>query len=123
MSRGFPSMTALLGLLAIAGYQNRDKIAEMLGGLNKSGPSGQGGIGGLLGQLTGGLGGASAGGILSSGLGELIERFKQSGQGGTADSWVKPGQINRAHLPSLNRLSVPRCWTPYPDRRACHGRK
>ena len=30
MSRGFPSMTALLGLLAIAGYQNRDKIAEML---------------------------------------------------------------------------------------------
>ena len=27
MSREFPSMTALLGLLAIAGYQNRDKIA------------------------------------------------------------------------------------------------
>ena len=25
-------MTALLGLLAIAGYQNRDKLAEMLGG-------------------------------------------------------------------------------------------
>ncbi len=48
MSRGFPSMTALLGLLAIAGYQNRDKIAEMLGGLNKPGSSGQGGIGGLL---------------------------------------------------------------------------
>ena len=39
MSRGFPSMTALLGLLAIAGYQNRDKIAEMLGGLNKPGLS------------------------------------------------------------------------------------
>ena len=32
MSRGYPSMTALLGLLAIAGYQNRDKIAEMLRG-------------------------------------------------------------------------------------------
>ena len=30
MSRGFPSMTALLGLIAVAGYQNRDKIAEML---------------------------------------------------------------------------------------------
>ena len=26
MSRGFPSMTALLGLLALAGYQNRDKL-------------------------------------------------------------------------------------------------
>jgi hypothetical protein len=45
MSRGFPSMTALLGLLAVAGYQNRDKIAEMLGGLsgNAGGaPGGQG---------------------------------------------------------------------------------
>jgi len=63
MSRGFPSMTALLGLLAIAGYQNRDKIAEMLGGLGqgKSG-SGQNGLGGLLSQLKGSLGGASAGG-------------------------------------------------------------
>ncbi len=91
MSRGFPSMTALLGLLAIAGYQNRDKIAEMLGGLNKPGSSGQGGIGGLLGQLSSSLGGASAGGILSTGLGELLDRFKQSGQGDTADSWVKTG--------------------------------
>jgi len=32
MARGFPSMTALLALLAVAGYQNRDKIAEMLKG-------------------------------------------------------------------------------------------
>ena len=91
MSRGFPSMTALLGLLAIAGYQNRDKIAEMLGGLSKPGSGGQGSIGGLLDQLRGSLGGAGAGGILSSGLGELIDRFKQSGQGETADSWVKTG--------------------------------
>ena len=37
MSRGYPSMTALLGLLAIAGYQNRDKLAEMLSGLGKGG--------------------------------------------------------------------------------------
>ena len=48
MSRGLPSMTALLGLLAIAGYQNRDKIAEMLGGQRTPGAAGQGGIGGLL---------------------------------------------------------------------------
>ena len=40
MSRGFPSMTALLGLLAIAGYQNRDKLAEMLGGAGPKGPGG-----------------------------------------------------------------------------------
>jgi uncharacterized protein YidB (DUF937 family) len=64
MSRGFPSMTALLGLLAIAGYQNRDKITEMLGGLgqNKPGAAGQSGLGGLIGQLTSGLSGATSGG-------------------------------------------------------------
>ena len=91
MSRGFPSMTALLALLAIAGYQNRDKIAEMLRGQgqNKPGAEGQGGIGGLLAQL--GLGGASAGGILGGGLDELMERFKQSGQSETAESWVDTG--------------------------------
>jgi uncharacterized protein YidB (DUF937 family) len=93
MSRGFPSMTALLGLLAIAGYQNRDKIAEMLRGIGQStpGPAGQSGIGGLLGQLKSSLGGASGGGIVSGGLGELVDRFRQSGQGETADSWVGTG--------------------------------
>jgi uncharacterized protein YidB (DUF937 family) len=89
MGRGLPSMTALLALLAIAGYQNRDKISEMLRGSGRSGAGNQSGLGGLLGQL--GLGGASAGGILSGGLGELIERFKQSGQGETAESWVAMG--------------------------------
>ena len=91
MSRGFPSMTALLGLLAIAGYQNRDKLAEIFGGLGTPGSAGQGGLSGLLRQLSGSLGGASAGGILSGGLGEIVDRFKQSGQGDTADSWVKTG--------------------------------
>src|SRR4029434_2061525 len=93
MSRGFPSMTALLGLLAIAGYQNRDKIAETLRRLGQSTPGagGQGGIGGFISQLSTSLGGVSAGGILSGGLGELVDRFKQSGQGETAESWVKTG--------------------------------
>jgi len=102
MSRGFPSMTALLGLLAIAGYQNRDKIAEMLRGTGQPAPgAGQGGIGGLLGQLSSSLGSTSAGGILSGGLGELVDRFKQSGQSETAESWVKTGpnkQLTPAQL-------------------------
>jgi hypothetical protein len=42
MSRGFPSVTALLGLLAVAGYQHRDKIAEFFGGIAKSTPAGAG---------------------------------------------------------------------------------
>ena len=54
-------MTALLGLLAVAGYQHRDKIAEMLGSIGQSTPAGTGQstsggagqsvIGSLLGQL------------------------------------------------------------------------
>jgi len=121
-------MTALLGLLAIAGYQNRDKIAEMLGGLGQGGASpapghgagtssipGQaeqqggglgGGLGGLLGGLGGaggaggagglggllsGLGGAGAGGLLNGGLSDLLEQFRQNGQGDVAESWVQPG--------------------------------
>ena len=98
MSRGYPSLTAFLGLLAIAGYQNRDKIAEMLRGLDKK-TGGQGGVGGFLDQLRTSLGGASAGGILSGGLGELLDRFKQSGQGEMADSWVGTGP-NKPVTPS-----------------------
>jgi uncharacterized protein YidB (DUF937 family) len=109
MSRGFPSMTALLGLLAIAGYQNRDKIAEMLRGAGGAAPgqpgapgqspSQSGGLGGVLEQLRGSLGGAGAGGFLSGGLGELIDRFKQNGQGDTVDSWVGTGP-NKQIAPS-----------------------
>ena len=72
MSRGFPSLTALLGLVAVAGYQNRDKIAEMLRGATSGAPpaSGpgqpqQGGLGGLLGNLGGaGVGGLPAAAVL-----------------------------------------------------------
>ena len=107
MSRGSPSMTALLGLLAIAGYQNRDKIAEMLRGTgqNKPGANEQGSIGGLLGQL--GLGGASAGGILSGGLGELMEQFKQTGQGETAKSWINTGPNKQCTASELERAIGP----------------
>ena len=97
MSRGRPSMVALLGLLAVAGYQNRAKIAEWLGGLKQQ-PGGapgssdvQANPGGVLGNLGGLLGGASVGSVLSGGLRDLVERFKQNGQGGAADSWVQRG--------------------------------
>jgi uncharacterized protein YidB (DUF937 family) len=110
-------MTALLGLLAVAGYQNRDKIAEMLGGIGQSKPAGPGqsppggagqsGISGLLGQLSRTLGGASAGGILSGGLGELVERFNQSGHGETAQSWVGTGPNKPVTPPQLEQAIGP----------------
>jgi uncharacterized protein YidB (DUF937 family) len=95
MSRGMPSMTALLGLLALAGYQNRDKLGELLKGAgNSTQPGGgnqQGPLGGLLGNLSGALAGGGVGGLLSGGLGELLERFKQNGQGDAAESWINRG--------------------------------
>jgi len=105
MSRGMPSMTALLGLLAIAGYQNRDKLAEMLKGATANNSSGaqQPGQGGLLGNL----GGAGVGGLLNGGIGELLEKFKQSGQGETAQSWVNDGPNKDVSPPQLKQAIGP----------------
>jgi hypothetical protein len=60
MSRGMPSMTALLGLLALAGYQNRDKLAEMVRnvGAGQSKPGAGDALSGMLGNLGGLLGAA-----------------------------------------------------------------
>lgn len=114
-------MTALLGLLAVAGFQNRDKLGELFGQATRSGQGNNGnndgglgglltgsaggsGLGGLLGGLTGGatgggvlgslgalLGGATAGGALSGGLGGLFDQFQRNGHGKTATSWVSTG--------------------------------
>jgi uncharacterized protein YidB (DUF937 family) len=102
MQRG--PLTALLAVLAVAGYQNRDKIAEVLRNLGQGGnvPNSDGtmtqtgGLGDLLGRISNGglgsmLGGSSPGGILSGGLGGLLDQFKQNGLGDRADSWVRPG--------------------------------
>jgi uncharacterized protein YidB (DUF937 family) len=98
-------MTALLGLLAIAGYQNRDKIGELLkgvGGPAGGQPGGQGGQGGL-GGLLGGLGGTSAGGLLGGGLGSLLDSFRQAGQGDVADSWVSKGPNKPIEPPQIKQ--------------------
>ena len=119
MSRGMPSMMALLGLLAVTGYQNRDKIAEMLGGTKQGSggpnqPNAPGDEGGVLSKLGGLLGGGSVGTVLSGGLGELVDRFRQNGHGQAADSWVGRGpnqpigqtQLEQAIGPDvLNTLS------------------
>jgi uncharacterized protein YidB (DUF937 family) len=103
-------MTALLGMLALAGYQNRDKITEMLKGVGASGSAtegGQSGLGGLLGSLGGLLGGTGgtgdAGKLLSNGLNELLDSFKQSGQGDTAQSWIDPGPNKEISPPQLKQ--------------------
>jgi uncharacterized protein YidB (DUF937 family) len=118
MANGTPSMLALLGLLAVAGYQNRDKIGQVLNNLGNSANApggGQGGLGGMLsglggmlegnstaagsapaagsgglGGLLSGLGGAGGGNVVSGGLGDLMKTFTDAGHGTTANSWVDP---------------------------------
>jgi uncharacterized protein YidB (DUF937 family) len=104
-------MTALLALLAVAGYQNRDRLGEMLSRVTGQRPSdGSGGanpragvespnVGGL-GGLLGGLLGGSSGGI-AGGLGELIQNMTGSGHGEVAKSWVQTGpnqELNTTQL-------------------------
>lgn len=98
MSDGYPSMTALLGLLALAGYQNRDRIAEMLRGADRGAARRTGAppatgadqvrADGILADIGKSLG---AGSFLGGGLGQLVDHFRQNGHGEAADSWVRQG--------------------------------
>ncbi len=97
MSKGYPSMTALLGLLAVAGFQKRDKISEWHGshaaephrspeppGRDAHAPSN-------LSSILGGVGSAGVGGLIASGLSELVDHFTKGGHGETASSWINHG--------------------------------
>ena len=103
MRRG---MTVLLALLAFAGYQNRDKIAEWLNTAQRKvgdpTPSPEGAAtSSVPGKLGGLLAGTSVGEVLGNGLRDLVEIFKQAGHGEVADSWVGHGpnkEIAPAHL-------------------------
>ena len=108
-----PITMALLGLLAYRTVEGKGRLAEMLGRTPVGGVPGSstqtdsipassapsGGIGGLLGGLFGGGGSMAAGGLLSTGLSDLLKRFQQNGQGDKAQSWVDSGP-NKSVTPS-----------------------
>src|SRR5690606_2823588 len=86
-------------------YQNRDKIADALKGLQSKAGDGQpggGGLGEILGNLGGMLGGGTGNGqgnVLTGGLGDLLDTFRGAGQAETADSWVTPGVPTKGLTP------------------------
>jgi uncharacterized protein YidB (DUF937 family) len=94
--------------LRLRAIQNRDKIAEMLRGMQRS-PTAppqapQGGTGATLpGNLGGALGGKSIGDLLSGGIRDLVDTFTQKGHGDVADSWVGHGPNKQIAPPALEK--------------------
>ena len=87
MARGMPSLAALLGLIAVAGYKNRDKIGEFIKGLDDpTSPAG-----GMVERVKRGMGDSPMAINIKEGVGDLVDRFKQGGQGSAVDSWVATG--------------------------------
>lgn len=107
MSRGMPSMTALLGMLAMAGYQHRDKLAEMfksaVGSPGVDTGSQSKTRGESPGDLSSMLGGAGVGGLLGNGLNELLEQFTRNGEGDAAKSWIGSGPNEEVSPPQLKQ--------------------
>lgn len=93
MSKSTPSLLALLGLVAVAGYQNRGRISEMLSEAQKARqtPAGSDGQDSFLGEISQTFQGSAVGSSLASALAEITERFRGTGQSETADSWVSHG--------------------------------
>ena len=82
------------------------------------GSGGLGGLGGILGSLgmggmgagsagAGGLGAGALGGVLTSGLGELLEQFHGAGKGDAARSWVGSGQNEPLSPHDLSQVLTP----------------
>lgn len=100
-------MTALLVLLTIAGYQNRDNARRLWKAGHRWGRR----CWRFARSVTQELGETRPGRVLIDGLGELVD------YGDAAASWVGTGPHKSIHPLSLKRRSDPRCWTPCRNQR------
>lgn len=109
MSKSTPSLLALLGLVAFAGYQNRSRIGDMLTDARQSAqddsstPDRSSFLADIGQTLEAGLSGSG----LSSALGDLMERFKATGQGPAAESWVATGANQPVNVDELKTALGP----------------
>jgi uncharacterized protein YidB (DUF937 family) len=95
MANSMPSLTALLGLVAVAGFQNRDKIGAFVKGLTGADTSIPAAANA---QIPGGIGGA---------LGGLLDQFTKNGHGDVAGSWVGTGQNTAVNGGQLSQALGP----------------
>ncbi len=105
---GMPNMKALLAVLAIAGYSNREKIAEMLSGAKDSlaerAAGGSSEAAQTSSEISDMFSEKSAGDTVSGGLGELLEQFTSKGEKGMADSWIGSGANQSVQTNSLEQV-------------------
>ncbi|MDE2385422.1 MAG: DUF937 domain-containing protein [Alphaproteobacteria bacterium] len=101
-------MAALLGLVAVAGYQNRDKIASFVQGLTGGAAAPSPAAAAIPGGLAGALGG-------------LVSHMQANGAADVAQSWVGTGanqpisgaQLSQVLGPDLvNKISASTGLTP-----------
>jgi uncharacterized protein YidB (DUF937 family) len=97
MARRMPSFKALLALAAIAGWQNREKITEMLKDVNAPG--------GAFDQAKKQVGIEE--GTLKKGIDELVRKFDKAGEGETARSWVGTGANKPIDEPRMEKAAGP----------------
>lgn len=90
-----PMTMAVVGLLAYKAIKDRGGLSNILGLGNQVGQEGAAtspaGPGGLLGGISSLFGGSDSGSLLSNGLSDLMQQFRNSGQQDKADSWIGTG--------------------------------
>ena len=79
----------MLGLVAVAGYQNRDKIGDFVKG------------------LSGGTSAAQLPGGVAGGLGGLVTQMNQGGLGDIAKSWVGTGANSPISGDQISKMLPP----------------
>jgi uncharacterized protein YidB (DUF937 family) len=92
MSNRMPSLLALLGLAAVAGYQNRDQLKSLINRGMPVGPDQETDALNTRPESQNPGGAVDYAGTLQNGIRDLIDRFKGLGDNLTPQSWVATGQ-------------------------------
>ena len=106
MSNRMPSLIALLGIAAAAGYQNRDKLGQFLNRIQAPQNASDAPMN-LSDFSQDGLGGnpdRSLTQTFRTGIAELVDRFKRVGETDIPQSWVGTGQNRAIHPDRLREV-------------------
>ncbi|HLG47750.1 MAG TPA: YidB family protein [Reyranella sp.] len=105
-----PLVMAALGLLAYKAVKGMGTQQQQPSAQPSATPPPSGSLGDILGSLGLGSGaatGSGLGGILSSGLGDLVRQFQAAGHGDTANSWVASGENKPIAPKDLENVLTP----------------